>query len=74
MKYLIKSQRDDCYFKEFNSGSGRSCFGKIQEAKIYDDKYSALRDLKKMEQCGQRIVAATRIGKSRQGEAKKTNQ
>lgn len=47
MKYLIKSQRDGYYFSGFNSGSGNSCFGLIPEAKIYEDKYSALQDLKK---------------------------
>lgn len=62
MKYIIKSQRDGWYFKGFNRNSGPGGFGKIHEAKIYSDKYSALQDLKKMDQCGQRIVAVTRVG------------
>ena len=65
MKYLIKAQRDGWYFKGFEKDSGSSFFGKIQEAKIYNDKFSALKDLKKMEQCGQRIIAVTRIGKKK---------
>ena len=70
MKYLIKTQRDDCYFSGFNPGSGKLSFGEIREAKIYDDKYSALYDLRKMEHCGQRIIAVTRIGKSRHARPK----
>jgi len=74
MKYLIKSQRDGYYFSGFNSGSGNSCFGLIPEAKIYEDKYSALQDLKKMDPCGQRIIAVTRIGKKKYDGAKRTSQ
>lgn len=71
MKYLIKSQRDDFYFTGFNSGSGSECFGKIQNAKIYTSKYDAFQDLKKMNQCGQRIIAVTRVGKSKYEETRK---
>lgn len=73
MKYLIKSQRDDYYFTGFISGTLPSCFGRIQNAKIYDDKYSAYQDLKRMEQGGQRIIAVTRVGKIRYEDVKKTN-
>jgi len=73
MKYLIKSQRDGYYFSGFHSGSGQSIYGKIQEAKIYGDKYTALQDLKKLDQCGQRIIAVTRVGKSRYDDTKKMN-
>jgi len=71
MKYLIKSQRDDYYFTGFNSGSVAPCFGKVQDAKIYNSKYEAFQDLKKMEQCGQRIIAVTRVGKPKYEEVKK---
>lgn len=62
MRYLIKSQRDGWYFTGFEKNSGPACYGKIQDARIYSDRYSAINDLKKMEPCGQRIIAVTRIG------------
>ncbi len=65
MRYLIKSQRDGWYFKKFSEISNLPCFGKIHEAKIYSDKHGALKDLKKMDQCGQRIIAVTRVGRSK---------
>ena len=64
MRYLIKSQRDGWYFTGFK-GTGPADYGKIQDAKIYNDKYAALKDLKRLEPCGQRIIAVTRIGKNR---------
>lgn len=64
MRYLIKSQRDGWYFKEFSENANSPCFGKIHEAKIYSDKQRALQDLKKMDPCGQRIIAVTRVGRS----------
>ncbi|CAN5409150.1 hypothetical protein BH23BAC2_BH23BAC2_15720 [soil metagenome] len=62
MKYLIKAQRDGSYFM----GRRRSgaAYGKIHEAKIFDDKFEALKDLRTLESCGQRIVAVTRLGKT----------
>jgi hypothetical protein len=65
MRYLIKSQRDGWYFSGFEKTTGLGNYGKIQDAKIYDDKYTALKDLKRMEPCGQRIIAVTRMGENR---------
>lgn len=65
MKYIIKSQRDGWYFTGFKRPSGLACFGQIQDARIYSDKYTAWEDLKRMEPCGQRIIAVTRVGKKK---------
>ncbi len=64
MKYIIKSQKDGCYFRRFLDQSGNVELGRIQEAKIYSCKKDALKDIRKMEQCGQRIIAITRVGKN----------
>ncbi len=65
MRYLIKSQRDGWYFTGFERNSGPALYGKIHDARIYSDKYGALKDLKRMEPFGQRIIAVTRVGKNR---------
>ncbi len=65
MNYVIKSQRDGWYFKEFQGSSGAAVFGKVQDAKLYDCKYDALKDMLIMGQYGQRVVALTKLcGKS----------
>lgn len=65
MRYLIKSQRDGWYFKGFDNKSGCPCFGEIKDARIYTDKFNALKDLRSMDQCGQRIISVTRVGRTR---------
>lgn len=64
MKYLIKSQRDGWYFTHFEKASGEAEFGKIQEAKIYQTKSDALKDLCRMGKYCPRIIAITRMGRS----------
>lgn len=70
MKYVIRSQRDGWYFKEFQEASGPAGFGPIQEAKVYATKKDAQSDLSRMGHYGQRIVAITKIGRRPQGSSK----
>lgn len=65
MNYVIKSQRNGWYFKEFQGTSGAAVFGKIQDAKLYVEKCDALKDMLLMGQYGQRVAALTKVcGKS----------
>lgn len=62
MRYLIRLERDGCYFSGFNKETQAPEFGKIQDAKIYASKFEAGCDMERMGQYGQRIVACTHIG------------
>lgn len=62
MNYVIKSPREGWYLTEFNSSSGTVKYGKIRNAKVYCTKEEAQQDLNKIEPCGQRVVAFTKIG------------
>ncbi|QED36594.1 hypothetical protein FK178_02190 [Antarcticibacterium arcticum] len=65
MNYVIKSQRDGWYFKEFQGTKGAAVFGKIQDARLYSCKADACKDMLLMGQYGQRVIALTRMcGKS----------
>jgi len=74
MKFIIKSQKDGCYFSDFQATSGSAVFGEIQNAKIYFSKAEALNDLHKMGQYGPRVIAITKIGRNVSGKEKSSKE
>ncbi len=73
MNYVIKSQRDGWYFKEFPGTSCPPVFGKIHEARLYLCKTDALKDMLRMGQYGQRVVALTRMGRKNNNNEKQSS-
>ncbi|UJH92186.1 hypothetical protein LZ575_06315 [Antarcticibacterium sp. 1MA-6-2] len=62
MKFLIKLQREGWYFSGFKGSSGKTEIGRIQNAKIYSSRKEAMSEITRMGDCGQRIIAITKIG------------